>query len=91
MNKSSTLGSVFESAKKLFFKNIEGELMLGDSYGTVTHVSEPAMWSLGTFCETNGLEPSRYKLYVINYVPSKSELNSIKFQLNSIFFTLSCI
>ena len=36
MNKSSTLGSVFESAKKLFFKNIEGELMLGDSYGTVT-------------------------------------------------------
>ena len=57
----------------------------------LSHVSEPAMWSLGTFCETNGLEPSRYKLYVINYVPSKSELNSIKFQLNSIFFTLSCI
>ena len=65
MNKSSTLSSVFESAKKLFFKDMEGELMLGDSYGTVIHVSEPAMWSLGTFFETNGLQPSRYKLYVI--------------------------
>ena len=44
---------------------MEGEMMLGDSYGTAIHVSEPTKWSLGNFFETNGLQPSRYKLYVI--------------------------
>ena len=65
LDRSSTLNSIFQFAKNLYFKDMEGEMMLGDSYGTAIHVSEPTKWSLGNFFETNGLQPSRYKLYVI--------------------------
>ena len=65
LDRSSTLNSIFQFAKNLYFKDMEGEMMLGDSYGTAIHVSEPTKWSLGKFFETNGLQPSRYKLYVI--------------------------
>ena len=53
------------TAKELFFKNIEGKMMLGDSQGTVIQVEDPELWNLGTFYQNNHLKPSKHKLYII--------------------------
>lgn len=38
LDRSSTLSSIFQFAKNLYFKDMEGKMMLGDSYGTAIHV-----------------------------------------------------
>lgn len=45
LDRCSTLSSIFQFAKNLYFKDMEGEMMLGDSYGTAIHVSEQTVAS----------------------------------------------
>ena len=41
------------------------KLSLADLHGLPIQVASPDEWTLGTFYQNNGLQPSRYKLYVV--------------------------
>ena len=41
------------------------KLSLADSNGMPIKVANPDEWTLGMFYQNNGLQPSRYKLYVV--------------------------
>jgi len=52
----------------LFFEEFEptkDTLSLADSSGVPIQLSDPDNWTLGSFYQSNGLQPSRYKLYVV--------------------------
>ena len=67
--RSSTIKAVLLKAKELYFEeydideDLETALLLCDSAGIVIPVKDDT-WSLGGFYQKNGLQPSRYKLYV---------------------------
>ena len=67
--KLSTLQAVFSKATELYFSDLDDEidkfiLSLSDSSGIPIHVADSDTWVLIDFYRHNGLQPSRYKLYV---------------------------
>ena len=68
MKKESLYGDVLAMAVSLFFEaynpNMD-KLSLADSNGMPIQVASPDEWTLGMFYQNNGLQPSRYKLYVV--------------------------
>lgn len=66
LSRSATLDIVFSKARELYFEefNVSQEAMsLCDSSGIIIPADNE--WSLGQFYNVNGLQPSRYKLYVV--------------------------
>ena len=59
---------VLSVAASIFFEEydpIVDILSLADSNGLPIHVASPETWTVGNFYQTNALQPSRYKLYVV--------------------------
>jgi len=59
---------ILQMAISLFFEEFEptkNTLSLADSSGVPIQLSDPDNWTLGSFYQGNGLQPSRYKLYVV--------------------------
>ena len=59
---------VLRMAISLFFEDYNptlDNLSLADSTGLPIQVASPQSWMLGSFYASNGLQPSRYKLYVV--------------------------
>ena len=69
MNKGSSYNDVLRMAVSLFFEVYNPELdslSLADSTGMPIKVACRENWTLGSFyTKNNGLQPSRYKLYVV--------------------------
>ena len=68
MMRSSSYEDVLKIAASLFFEVYDpslDSLSLADSSGMPIHVASPEKWSLSSFYLSNGLQPSRYKLYVV--------------------------
>ena len=65
MKRDCSYKDVLEKAVSLFFEAYEPKLdslSLADSNGMPIHTDK---WTLGNFYQSNGLQPSRYKLYVV--------------------------
>ena len=62
---STTFFELQAKAKSLFFQDYNGIMLLGDSQGTVIHISDPQQWTLGSFYQRNQFQPSKHKLYII--------------------------
>ena len=68
MKRDCSYKDVLEKAVSLFFEAYEPKLdslSLADSNGMPIHIACPDKWTLGNFYQSNGLQPSRYKLYVV--------------------------
>ncbi len=66
--KDTKYTDILEMAKSLFFDEFDptlDTLSLADSSGVPIQISDPEKWTLGSFYQNNGLQPSRYKLYVV--------------------------
>ena len=68
--KSSSIQAVFDKATELYFKDLgdavkDTKLSLADSNGIPIHIENYQSWILNEFFQHNGLQPSRYKLYVM--------------------------
>ena len=65
--RSAPLEMVLSKARELFFEEFDIDdpqaLSLCDSSGVL--IPAESGWSLGDFYNKNGLQPSRYKLYVV--------------------------
>ena len=70
-SKTSTLQAIFKKATELYFSDIDDieengyKLNLADSNGIPLHIEKMDSWVLSEFYQHNGLQPSRYKLYVM--------------------------
>ena len=68
MKRDSSYEDVLKMAVSIFFELYNPELdslSLADSNGVTVNVSSRDTWTLGTFYQNNGLQPSRHKLYVV--------------------------
>lgn len=68
LSKDAKYGDILQMAISLFFEEFEptkDTLSLADSSGVPIQLSDPDNWTLGSFYQSNGLQPSRYKLYVV--------------------------
>ncbi len=66
--KGTKYTDILKMAKSLFFVEFDptlDTLSLADSSGVPIQISLPEKWTLGSFYQNNGLQPSRYKLYVV--------------------------
>ena len=64
---TSYLG-VFDVAKSTYFMDLDVEyedMCLADSAGMPIAIADTEKWTVGSFYESNALQPSRYKLYVM--------------------------
>ena len=68
LSKETKFGEILQTATSLFFEEFDhtkDTLSLADSSGVPIQLSDPDSWTLGSFYTSNGLQPSRYKLYVV--------------------------
>ena len=68
LNRNSSYADVLKMAISLYFEDYEpklGSLSLADSNGMPIKIACAEKWSLGSFYQSHGLQPSRYKLYVV--------------------------
>ena len=68
MRRDSSYNKVLKMAVSIFFELYNPELdslSLADSNGVTINISSRATWTIGTFYQSNGLQPSRHKLYVV--------------------------
>ena len=63
---ASTLLDIKQKAKELFFfyyATHPEDLVMVDSSGVPIVVTDPTTWTIGSFLQNHGLQPSRYKMY----------------------------
>lgn len=68
LKRESSYEEVLNMAVSLYFEAYDpslDKLSLADSNGMPIQVASADEWTLGAFYQNNGLQPSRYKLYVV--------------------------
>ena len=81
MKRDSSYEDVLKMAVSIFFELYNPELdslSLADSNGVTVNVSSQDTWTLGTFYQNNGLQPSRHKLYVVLQVFNGNTLRFLR-------------